>query len=192
MLLRDIKSQNIFLTHGEKLVKLGDFGIARILAGTHDYARTCVGTPYYLSPEVWENRPYGSKSDLWAMGCVLYEMATLRHAFEAGCMKSLIFKIIRGSYPPISPAYSYDLRNLVSALLRKRPSERPTPQAILRKGFVGRAMAAELRGKGGLTPAANTNSRRKREVPRSSHKGPAVDMYVAILFSCRVITSRYT
>ena len=66
------------------MVKLGDFGIARILAGTHDYARTCVGTPYYLSPEVWENRPYDSKSDLWAMGCVLYEMATLKHAFEAG------------------------------------------------------------------------------------------------------------
>ena len=70
------------LRHG--LLKLGDFGIARILNGTHDYARTCIGTPYYLSPEVWESKPYNSKSDLWAMGCVLYEMTTLRHAFEAG------------------------------------------------------------------------------------------------------------
>jgi NIMA (never in mitosis gene a)-related kinase len=52
--------------------------------GTTDYARTCVGTPYYLSPEIWENKPYNNKSDLWAMGCVLYEMTTLKHAFEAG------------------------------------------------------------------------------------------------------------
>jgi NIMA (never in mitosis gene a)-related kinase len=63
---------------------LGDFGIARIMDGTTDYARTCVGTPYYLSPEIWENNPYNNKSDLWAMGCVLYEMTTLKHAFEAG------------------------------------------------------------------------------------------------------------
>jgi len=52
--------------------------------GTTDYAKTCVGTPYYLSPEIWENKPYNNKSDLWAMGCVLYEMTTLKHAFEAG------------------------------------------------------------------------------------------------------------
>jgi len=55
--------------------------------GTTDYARTCVGTPYYLSPEIWENNPYNNKSDLWAMGCVLYEMTTLKHAFEAGTKK---------------------------------------------------------------------------------------------------------
>jgi NIMA (never in mitosis gene a)-related kinase len=69
-------------------LKLGDFGIARILDGPHDYARTCIGTPYYLSPEVWENKPYNSKSDVWAMGCVLYEMTTLKHAFEAGTKKA--------------------------------------------------------------------------------------------------------
>ena len=83
ILHRDIKSQNIFLGK-HRTVKLGDFGIARIMDGTTDYARTCVGTPYYLSPEIWENNPYNNKSDLWAMGCVLYEMTTLKHAFEAG------------------------------------------------------------------------------------------------------------
>ena len=104
ILHRDIKSQNIFITR-RRTVKLGDFGIARIMDGSAEYAKTCVGTPYYLSPEVWENKPYNNKSDLWALGCVLYEMTTLRHAFEAGCMKSLVLKIIRGSFPPISSRY---------------------------------------------------------------------------------------
>ena len=104
--------------------------------GTTDYAKTCVGTPYYLSPEVWENKPYNNKSDLWALGCVLYEMTTLRHAFEAGCMKNLILKIIRGSYPPISPTYTYDLRNLIASLLRKNASDRPSLASVLRKGFI--------------------------------------------------------
>ncbi len=68
----------------QRMIKLGDFGISKIMDGTSEYARTCIGTPYYLSPEVWENRPYNNKSDIWAMGCVLYELTTLRHTFEAG------------------------------------------------------------------------------------------------------------
>eukprot|EP00094_Tigriopus_californicus_P011023 TCALIF_10634-PA protein Name:"Similar to Nek1 Serine/threonine-protein kinase Nek1 (Mus musculus)" AED:0.10 eAED:0.10 QI:0/0.8/0.33/1/0.8/0.66/6/0/606 len=137
ILHRDIKSQNIFLTREDE-VKLGDFGISRILDGTHDYARTCIGTPYYLSPEVWENRPYNKKSDIWALGCVLYEMTTLKHAFEAGCMKNLILKIIRGSYPAIPNRYSYDIRALIASMLKKNPKERPTLASILKRGFLQR------------------------------------------------------
>ena len=109
ILHRDIKSQNIFLygspgnqvksyqqskcftnyntfsfLYLQRMIKLGDFGIAKIMDGTAEYAKTCIGTPFYLSPEVWENKPYSNKSDIWAMGCVLYELTTLRHAFEAG------------------------------------------------------------------------------------------------------------
>ncbi|VDN10847.1 unnamed protein product [Dibothriocephalus latus] len=61
-------------------VKLGDFGIAKVLNSTLDLARTCIGTPYYLSPEICENKPYNNKSDIWALGCVLYELTTLKHA----------------------------------------------------------------------------------------------------------------
>ena len=150
ILHRDIKSQNIFISgpkQGRMIVKLGDFGIAKIMDGSTDYARTCIGTPYYLSPEVWENKPYNTKSDLWAMGCVLYEMSTLKHAFEAGCMKNLMFKIIRGSYPPLSNMYTYDLRNLVASLLKKSPKDRPSINSILRKGFMKKAEEAWLTGR---------------------------------------------
>jgi len=135
ILHRDIKSQNIFLTKGNN-VKLGDFGIAKILKNTVDLAKTCIGTPYYLSPEICENKPYNNKSDIWALGCILYEMAALKHAFVAGNMKNLIVKIIRGSYPQLPSHYSSDLRNLVQQLLRRNPKERPYINIILKRTFI--------------------------------------------------------
>ncbi|XP_035680684.1 serine/threonine-protein kinase Nek1-like isoform X2 [Branchiostoma floridae] len=137
ILHRDIKSQNIFLMR-DGAIKLGDFGIARVLNNTMELARTCIGTPYYLSPEMCENRPYNNKSDIWALGCVLYEMCTLKHAFEAGNMKNLVLKIIRGSYPPVSPRYSYELRNLVAQLFKRNPRDRPSINSILRKNFISK------------------------------------------------------
>ncbi|XP_056337319.1 serine/threonine-protein kinase Nek1 isoform X3 [Danio aesculapii] len=137
ILHRDIKSQNIFLTK-DGTVQLGDFGIARVLNSTVELARTCIGTPYYLSPEICENKPYNNKSDIWALGCVLYEMCTLKHAFEAGNMKNLVLKIIRGSYPPVSIHYSSDLRSLLAQLFKRNPRERPSVSTILDKPFLAR------------------------------------------------------
>ncbi|KAM7013072.1 serine/threonine-protein kinase Nek1 isoform 3-T3 [Tautogolabrus adspersus] len=135
ILHRDIKSQNIFLTK-DGTVQLGDFGIARVLNSTVELARTCIGTPYYLSPEICENKPYNNKSDIWALGCVLYEMCTLKHAFEAGNMKNLVLKIIRGSYPPVSVHYSQELRSLLAQLFKRNPRERPSVSSILEKPFL--------------------------------------------------------
>ncbi|XP_065592369.1 serine/threonine-protein kinase Nek1 isoform X6 [Cyrtonyx montezumae] len=137
ILHRDIKSQNIFLTK-DGTIQLGDFGIARVLSSTVELARTCIGTPYYLSPEICQNRPYNNKSDIWALGCVLYEMCTLKHAFEAGNMKNLVLKIISGSFPPVSMHYSYDLRSLLSQLFKRNPRDRPSVNSILEKNFIAK------------------------------------------------------
>lgn len=116
ILHRDLKSQNIFLMKNG-MIKLGDFGIARVLKHTTEMARTAIGTPYYLSPEICENQPYNNKSDIWSLGCILYEIMTLKHAFEAGNMKGLVMKILRGHYPPVPSFYSADLKKLI-ALVR--------------------------------------------------------------------------
>ncbi|XP_070613525.1 serine/threonine-protein kinase Nek1 isoform X16 [Erythrolamprus reginae] len=135
ILHRDIKSQNIFLTK-DGTIQLGDFGIARVLNSTVELARTCIGTPYYLSPEICENKPYNNKSDMWALGCVLYEMCTLKHAFEAGNMKNLVLKIISGSFPPVSTRYSHELRSLISQLFKRNPRDRPSVNSLLEKMFI--------------------------------------------------------
>ncbi|XP_024861730.1 serine/threonine-protein kinase Nek3 isoform X3 [Kryptolebias marmoratus] len=101
VLHRDLKSKNIFLTD-DGSVKLGDFGSACVLNSSKAYAQAYVGTPYYVAPEIWDNKPYNNKSDVWSLGCVLYELCTLRHPgpspfvscvqFQASSWKSLILK----------------------------------------------------------------------------------------------------
>ncbi|XP_078417137.1 serine/threonine-protein kinase Nek1 isoform X11 [Cetorhinus maximus] len=183
ILHRDIKSQNIFLTK-DGTVQLGDFGIARVLNSTVELARTCIGTPYYLSPEICENKPYNNKSDIWALGCVLYEMCTLKHAFEAGNMKNLVLKIIRGSYPPVSVHYTYDLRSLMSQLFKRNPRDRPSVSSLLQKPFLARRieklLSADLIieefGHTVLHPASKpviASAAVKRPGPVSGSAGPA-------------------
>lgn len=141
ILHRDLKTQNIFLCTDEndrsrKTVKLGDFGIAKILQSTLECARTAIGTPYYLSPELCEDKPYNNKSDIWSLGCVLYEICTLQHAFEAQNMKGLVVKILRGQYQPISNTYSRNLREVLDRMLQKDPNKRPSVNQILKLPFL--------------------------------------------------------
>lgn len=82
ILHRDIKTINMFLGKDDK-IKIGDLGVAKLLNQTANFAHTVVGTPYYLSPELCEEKPYNHKSDIWSLGCVLYELCTFRHPFEA-------------------------------------------------------------------------------------------------------------
>ncbi|EFJ51338.1 hypothetical protein VOLCADRAFT_34315, partial [Volvox carteri f. nagariensis] len=140
ILHRDLKTQNIFLTSGGS-IRLGDFGISRPLNGTMDLASTIIGTPYYMSPEVMSSMPYDFKSDMWSMGCVLYEMMSLKHAFDATDMSSLVMKILRGEHLPIPQAscgdscllhFAQELKDLVRQLLCKNPKMRPSPEQILK------------------------------------------------------------
>lgn len=132
VLHRDIKSKNIFLTE-RRTIKLGDFGSARVLSSPMAYACTYVGTPYYVPPEIWENLPYNNKSDVWSLGCVLYEICTLKHPFQAGSWKNLIMKICHGTYSPLPSQYSYELRSLIKQIFRKDPRQRPSANTILKR-----------------------------------------------------------
>ncbi|XP_071594625.1 serine/threonine-protein kinase Nek5 [Heliangelus exortis] len=136
ILHRDVKAQNIFLSNNGNVAKLGDFGIARQLNSTMEFAHTCVGTPYYLSPEICENQPYNNKTDIWSLGCVLYELCALKHPFEGNSLHQLVLKICRGRFHPVSPNYSYDLRILISQLFKVSPRDRPSINSILRKPFL--------------------------------------------------------
>uniref|UniRef100_A0A8C5R5E7 Serine/threonine-protein kinase Nek4 n=1 Tax=Leptobrachium leishanense TaxID=445787 RepID=A0A8C5R5E7_9ANUR len=132
---RDLKTQNIFLTRSN-IIKVGDLGIARVLESQYDMASTLIGTPYYMSPELFSNKPYNYKSDVWALGCCVYEMATLKHAFNAKDMNSLVYRIIEGKLPPMPKEYSCDLGELIGTMLSRQPEKRPTLRQILRKPFI--------------------------------------------------------
>ncbi|WIA14899.1 hypothetical protein OEZ85_001614 [Tetradesmus obliquus] len=147
ILHRDLKSQNIFVSSGG-LLKLGDFGVSKVLGSTAALASTAVGTPYYLSPEICQNRKYNQKSDMWSLGCVLYEMTAMRQAFEAPNMRALITKIIRGAYSPLPPSRSPELRGLIASLLvldaRKRPSINEVLAAPLLRARIARFLDQTL------------------------------------------------
>lgn len=120
ILHRDIKSQNIFLTKNG-MVKLGDFGIAKCLNFTMDKAKTIVGTPYYLSPEIVHNKPYSFKSDVWSLGVLLYEMCALKMPFDAQNLPLLSLKIIKCSYNPLPPNFSKKKNSFISPKKHNRP-----------------------------------------------------------------------
>ena len=135
ILHRDLKTLNIFLTHDYK-VKIGDLGVAKILTNAN-FAKTFIGTPYYLSPELCEDKPYNEKSDVWALGVILYELCTFNHPFNAKSQAALIKKIAFGEYPPVEK-YSNDIKKLVDFILIKDYTKRPSVKDILNKDFVKR------------------------------------------------------
>jgi len=79
--------------------------------------KTQTGTPYYASPEVWQDKPYDKRSDIWSLGCVLYEMIALSPPFTAPDIKSLYQKVLKGVYPRIPPSFSSDLSAMIKSLL---------------------------------------------------------------------------
>lgn len=131
---RDIKSSNVYITEDGNL-KLGDFGIAKILSCTSDVAKTVVGTPYYMSPEVCENKPYTCKSDIWSLGCLIYELACLRHPFDGTSFLALVMSILKEDPTELPSCYSNELKHLVLSMLAKDPKNRPNPQELLKLDF---------------------------------------------------------
>ena len=134
ILHRDLKTLNIFLKHGLE-VKIGDLGVAKVLS-KNSFAQTVIGTPYYLSPEICQEKPYNDKSDVWALGCILYELCTFKHPFEAKHQGGLIYKILNNKPEPINSYYSKELGNLIFMLLDKNSKSRPSCIEILNNNMV--------------------------------------------------------
>lgn len=138
VLHRDLKPQNVFLT-SNNMVRLGDFGVARTLESTMEMAQTFVGTPYYLSPELVRNEPYNSKSDMYSLGVILYELAMLRRPYEASDMPKLVTKIVTAEYDRVTH-YSDELASLVDSLLARDPASRPSAADVLQQAIIQRRL----------------------------------------------------
>ena len=104
------------------MVKLGDLNVSKIAKAGQ--LQTQTGTPYYASPEVWQDKPYDKSSDIWSLGAVLYEMTALSPPFTAKDMKGLYNKVVKGVYPKIPSQYSSDLSSMISSLLQIDPKKR--------------------------------------------------------------------
>lgn len=130
ILHRDLKPENIFLG-ADASVKLGDFGLSKIIS-SHDFASTYVGTPFYMSPELCMSEAYNTPSDIWAFGCIMYELCTKAPPFNAKSHIELVGKIRAGKIDnPISHHYSSELRDTISKCLRLNPLTRPDAVQLL-------------------------------------------------------------
>jgi NIMA (never in mitosis gene a)-related kinase len=131
---RDIKAANLFMMQDFETIKLGDLNVAKV--AKNDVARTQIGTPYYLAPEIWKNEVYSYKCDVFSLGCVLYEMAALKVPFEASTLPDLYKKITQGIISKIPSSYSDDLYAVIKLCLKVDPRQRPTIEELLNNPIV--------------------------------------------------------
>jgi NIMA (never in mitosis gene a)-related kinase len=124
---RDIKSANVFFVGG--VAKLGDLNVSKI--AENGLCSTHTGTPYFTSPEIWKGLEYGNKCDIWATGCLIFELCTLKRPFQASDFPSLFRKVIRGEYDDIPAKYSQKMRELVRLCLTVEVDMRPSAAELL-------------------------------------------------------------
>ena len=117
-------------------MKIGDFGIAKVLSAKLQKAKTYIGTIYYESPEMVQNKPYSFSTDVWSMGVMLYEMCMQKRPFDGESVIMVYIRIVGGAYDPISSSYSSELRKLINKCLTKDPSKRPTVKEILKMSLI--------------------------------------------------------
>lgn len=149
---RDLKALNIMLDKSDN-IKIGDLGVAKVLTTHLRAAHTGVGTPYYLSPEVAQRRPYNAKSDVWALGCILYECCTRRHPFTGNTQAQLFQQIIRATYRPIPTQYSKDVHECVKACLTRSVRASAVPSPLHHLPAAGTVCGAVLRADVGVGAA---------------------------------------
>lgn len=151
---RDLKSANVFLynnnpsdemdvfdTQNEKIhemAKLGDLNVSKVAKEGMLYTQT--GTPYYASPEVWKDLPYDSKSDIWSLGCVVYEICALVPPFRAENMDGLYKRVLKGHFSRVPKMYSDELNHVIKKLLNVNAQGRPTCDQILSSQLIQKKM----------------------------------------------------
>ena len=135
---RDLKSANIFLTK-DGSVKIGDLNVSKILTKmVTTYTQT--GTPYFASPEIWNDQPYDYKCDIWSIGCIIYEMASLHVPFRGVSMQNLYKNVLRGIYQQIPSRYSDDLKQIIKTILVVNPKNRPSSKELLENPIIRKKM----------------------------------------------------
>ena len=136
ILHRDIKTQNIFIQN-EHTIRIGDFGIAKGYNQNQDLGGSLIGTPLYMAPEVYNSsKKYSFRSDIWSLGCCIFEMCNLKNAFEAKSWNAVFVKVNKGQRAPLNNKYSIDMKNLVDSMLSVNGKNRPTIACILEKPFM--------------------------------------------------------
>ena len=124
ILHRDINTQNVFMMKNG-IVKLGDFGIARVLNSTTDMAQSVVGTPYYLSPEIVQSNTYAFTTDIWSLGVLFYELCALKPPFNGHNLHMLAMQIVSGQFSPLPDHFSHEIKSLLQMMLIVDEKQRP-------------------------------------------------------------------
>ena len=126
---RDLKTSNIYLTQ-KGIVKIGGLNVGKNIEEI-GMALTQIGTPYFTAPEIWEQKPYDYKCDIWSIGCILYEMASLHVPFLGLNMEELYLNVLKLKYKPIPNIYSKELNDMIHLILVKDSNKRPTTSDLL-------------------------------------------------------------
>lgn len=125
---RDLKAANTFLGE-DGSVKIGDMNVSKQLK--YGPLNTQIGTPYYMSPEIWSNRPYDEKCDIWSVGCMIYELASLRPPFLGDSFPALKRCVLSGRYPSLPRVYSEALTRVIASMLQLQAKDRLTAAQML-------------------------------------------------------------
>eukprot|EP00796_Vickermania_ingenoplastis_P006267 gene6267-4516_t len=132
---RRLVPENVFLT-GRGVVKLGDIGLRKVAENRYERRRLNYGVNDYMAPELLDGAAGDSRSDIWSLGCLLYELLMLQHPFSSASHLELVQKIRKGLFPPVPETYSEDTRQLIINMLRVAPQERITASEIMALEFL--------------------------------------------------------
>ena len=128
VLHRDLKPANCFLAE-DGSIKIGDMNVSKVMKDGN--AKTQIGTPYYMSPEIWARRPYNHATDIWSLGCLIYELCALRPPFLGNNMSELKTAVLGGHFNPVPSVYSSDLGSVIARMLTPTAKERPSAAQAL-------------------------------------------------------------